>query len=73
MKEVVIAGYLRTAQTRSTIKEPERDWFYKISADELLSKLIGGLINKTGINPKEIADFLVGCAFGVNEQWTYGG
>lgn len=36
MKEVVIAGYLRTAQTRSTIKEPERDWFYKISADACL-------------------------------------
>ncbi len=73
MREVVIAGYLRTAQTRSTIKEPERDWFYKISADELLSKLIGGLISKTEINPKEIDDFLVGCALGVNEQWTYGG
>lgn len=73
MREVVIAGYLRTAQTRSTLKDPSRDWFYKIRADELLSKLIPELISRTGIDPNDIDDFIVGCAIGVNEQWTYGG
>jgi len=73
MKEVVIVDYLRTPQTSSTTKDPERDKFYKLSADDLLSNVIQGLIGRIGIDPKEIDDFLVGCALGVNEQWTYGG
>ena len=27
MREVVIAGYLRTAQSRSRPNDPPRDWF----------------------------------------------
>ncbi len=73
MREVVIAGYLRTAQSRSRPKEPARDWFHKLRADELLAKLLPELIERTGIDPKEIDDFLVGCATGVSEQWAYGG
>ncbi|NIS59558.1 MAG: acetyl-CoA C-acetyltransferase [Proteobacteria bacterium] len=73
MKEVVIAGYLRTAQSRSRPKDPARDWFHNLRADELLAKLLPELIERTGIDPKEIDDFLVGCARGVSEQWTYGG
>ena len=73
MREVVIAGYLRTAQSRSRPKEPARDWFHKLRADELLAKLLPELIERTGIDPKEIDDFLVGCAMGVSEQWAYGG
>lgn len=73
MNEVVIAGYLRTAQTRARPNDPERDWFHKLRADELLAKLIPELINRTGIDPLGIDDFLVGSALGVSEQWTYGG
>jgi len=73
MRDVVIAGYLRTAQSRSRSNDPERDWFHKLRADELLAKLLPELMERTGIAPKEIDDFLVGCATGVNEQWTYGG
>jgi len=73
MREVVIAGYLRTAQSRSRPKEPARDWFHKLRADELLARLLPELIERTGIDPKEIDDFLVGCAMGVSEQWAYGG
>lgn len=73
MREVVIAGYLRTAQSRSRPKEPARDWFHKLRADELLAKLLPELIERTGVDPKEIDDFLVGCAMGVSEQWAYGG
>ena len=39
MKEVVIAGYLRTAQSRSRPRDPARDWFCKMRADELLAKV----------------------------------
>jgi acetyl-CoA acyltransferase len=73
MKEVVIVDYLRTAQSRSSSKDPARDWFCKMRGDELLSKLLPELINRTGIEPKEIDDFLVGCATAVGEQWAYGG
>ncbi len=73
MKEVVIAGYLRTAQSRSRPNDPARDWFCKMRSDELLAKLLPELIKKVGIEAKEIDDFLVGCATAVNEQWAYGG
>lgn len=73
MREVVIAGYLRTAQSRSRPKDPARDWFHKLRGDELLAILLPELIKRTGVDPKEIDDFLVGSAMGVNEQWTYGG
>ena len=73
MKEVVIAGYLRTAQSRSRPNDPARDWFCKMRSDELLAKLLPELIKKVGIEAKEIDDFLVGCATAVTEQWAYGG
>ena len=73
MKEVVIAGYLRTAQSRSRPNDPARDWFCQLRGDELLSKLLPELIKRTGIDPKEINDFLIGSAMGVGEQWSYGG
>jgi acetyl-CoA C-acetyltransferase len=41
--------------------------------DELLAKLLPQLIQRTGIEAKEIDDFLVGCATAVGEQWAYGG
>ena len=73
MREVVIAGYLRTAQSRSRPNDPARDWFCNMRADELLAKVLPELIDRVGIDAKEIEDFLVGCATGVGEQWAYGG
>ena len=73
MKEVVIVDYLRTAQSRARPNDPARDWFCKMRGDELLAKILPELIKKTGIDAKEIDDFLVGCATAVGEQWSYGG
>ncbi|MFC1531872.1 acetyl-CoA C-acetyltransferase [Thermodesulfobacteriota bacterium] len=73
MKEVVIAGYLRTAQSRSRPMDPGRDWFCKMRADELLAKLLPEIVKQNNIGPEEIDDFIVGCASGINEQWGYGG
>ncbi len=73
MKDVVIAGYLRTAQSRSRPNDPSRDWFYKIRADELLSKLLPEVARRTNIKPEEIDDFIVGSSIGVSENWAYGG
>src|SRR4030042_1000967 len=73
MGEVAIAGYLRTAQSRSRPNDPPRDWFYKLRADELLAKLLPEVIKRTGLKAEEIDDFLVGSSIGVSEQWAYGG
>jgi acetyl-CoA C-acetyltransferase len=73
MREVVIAGYLRTAQSRSRPNDPARDWFHKLRSDELLAKLLPEVIKRTGIKADEVDDFVVGSAYGVNEQWSYGG
>ncbi|MBW2016090.1 MAG: acetyl-CoA C-acetyltransferase [Deltaproteobacteria bacterium] len=73
MNEVVIAGYLRTAQSKSKPSDPARDWFHKLRADDLLGRLIPELLERVGITSEEIDDFLVGSAMGVSEQWTYGG
>ncbi len=73
MREVVIANYLRTAQSRSRPSEPGRDWFHKLRSDELLAKLLPELIKRTELKAEEVDDFIVGSAYGVSEQWTYGG
>ncbi len=73
MQEVVIAGYLRTAQSRCRPNDPARDWFYQLRADELLARVLPELIKRSGVSPEEIDDFIVGSATGVGEQWTYGG
>ncbi len=73
MRDVVIAGYLRTAQSRSRPNDPPRDWFHKVRSDDLLSRLLPELIKRTGIKAEEIEDFIVGSAIGVTEQWSYGG
>ena len=73
MQEVVIAGYLRTAQSRSRPRDPGRDWFHKVRADEMLVKLLPELLERTGVDAEDIDDFIVASAMGVNEQWTWGG
>jgi acetyl-CoA C-acetyltransferase len=73
MREVVIAGYLRTGQSRSRPSDPSRDWFHGLRSDELLAKLLPEVIKRTGVRAEEIDDFIVGSAFGVGEQWTFGG
>jgi acetyl-CoA C-acetyltransferase len=42
-------------------------------SDELLAKILPEVIKQSGIKPEEVDDFLVGCATGVAEQWSYGG
>lgn len=73
MREAVIAGYLRTAQSRARPKDPERDWFHKLRADDLLSRLLPELLERTGVAAAEIEDCITGAAIGVSENWTYGG
>ena len=73
MKDVVIAGYLRTAQSRSRPGDPDRDLFGQLRADDLLAGLIPPVLHQAGVGGKDVDDFIVGSALGVTEGWTYGG
>jgi acetyl-CoA acyltransferase len=73
MREAVIGGYLRTAQSRAKPNESAKDWFYKLRADDLLSRLLPELLRRTGVASEEVDDCITGVANGVGENWTYGG
>ncbi len=73
MRDVVIAGYLRTPFSRSKPAKPEVDWFHKLRADELLAMILPEVLKRAGVKADAVQDFIVGSALGVNEQWTYGG
>ena len=72
MREVVIADYLRTPFSRSRPNVPERDKLNDFRMDILAAKLIRTMVDRKGIDPKEIGDVAVGAAFPVMEQWLYG-
>ena len=73
MREVVIAQYLRTANSKSKPRDPAKDVYHNLRADELLAAVLPEVLQRAGVEPAEVEDFIVGCALGVNEQWTYGG
>ena len=72
MRDVVVVGYLRTAQSRSRPADPGRDVFGQIRADDLLAQVLPEVLERSRVNPEEVDDFLVGAAVGVNENWSYG-
>ena len=73
MEEAVIVDYLRSPFSRSRPREPERDVFNSLRMDDVAAMLIKKLVERTGINPEEINDVLMGTAFPTGEQWLYGG
>ena len=73
MREVVIAQYVRTAQSRSRPNDPGRDWFAKIRSDELLARLLPELLARAGVAADEVDDMIIGCAQAVSEQFSMGG
>jgi len=73
MNDVVIAGYLRTAQSRSRPNDPARDVFQALRADDLIARVVPALLERTAVDPKEVDDWITGSAIGVSENFTYGG
>ena len=73
MRDVVVVGYLRTAQSRSRPADPARDVFGQLRADDLLAQVLPEVLERSRVSPEEVDDFLVGAAVGVNENWSYGG
>ena len=63
MKTIVIAGYARTPFTLSKKGE-----LAKTRPDDLAVAAVQGVIEQTGIDPAEIEDLILGCAFPEAEQ-----
>jgi len=63
MKNVVIAGYCRSPFTPA-----HKGQLTKVRPDDLAAQVIKGLISKTGVNPNDIEDLILGCAFPEGEQ-----
>ncbi|MDI1232042.1 MAG: thiolase family protein [Methylobacter sp.] len=63
MKNVVIAGYCRSPFTPA-----QKGQLAKVRPDDLAAQVIIGLINETGVDPQDIEDLILGCAFPEGEQ-----
>jgi len=73
MRKVVIVDYLRSAFSRSRPKDPGRDKFNPLRMDHVAAMLVEKVVERKNINPRDISEVVAACAFGVWEQWTYGG
>jgi acetyl-CoA acyltransferase len=62
-KNVVIAGYARSPFTFAHKGE-----MVKLRPDEMAAQVVRGLLERTGVEPKDIEDLIVGCAFPEGEQ-----
>ncbi|MGZ8136558.1 MAG: thiolase family protein [Methylococcaceae bacterium] len=63
MKNVIIADYCRSPFTPA-----QKGQLSKVRADDLVAQVIKGLIKKTAVNPQDIEDLILGCAFPEGEQ-----
>ncbi len=63
MKSVVIAGY-----ARSPFAFANKGELTKVRPDDLLATVVAALVERTGVNPNDVEDVVVGCAFPEGEQ-----
>jgi acetyl-CoA acyltransferase len=63
MVSVVIAGYARSPFTLA-----KKGALARVRPDDMAAAVIRGLIEKTGVNPADIEDIIVGAAFPEGEQ-----
>lgn len=63
MRNVVIAGY-----ARSPFHLANKGELTKVRPDDLAAAVVKGLLEKTGVDGKEIEDLILGCAFPEGEQ-----
>ncbi len=73
MRHVVIGSYGRTPFSRARPRDPQKDPLADLTGEELLAGLVPQLLAQAQVESQEIDDFIVGCALGVGEQWTFGG
>jgi len=63
MKNVVISGYVR-----SPFHLARKGDLAKVRPDEMAGQVVKALIDRTGVNPEDIEDLIMGCAFPEGEQ-----
>ncbi|MCX7676050.1 MAG: acetyl-CoA C-acyltransferase, partial [Alteraurantiacibacter sp.] len=63
MREVVIAGYVR-----SPFHLAGKGAVARVQPDDMAAAVVRGLVERTGVNPADIEDLLMGCAFPEGEQ-----
>ncbi|HKR92233.1 thiolase family protein [Novosphingobium sp.] len=63
MQSIVIAGY-----ARSPFHPAGRGALARVRPDDLAAQVIRGLIGRTGVDPAEVEDLVLGCAFPEGEQ-----
>jgi acetyl-CoA acyltransferase len=63
MKNVVIAGYCRSPFTPAL-----KGALANVRPDDMLAQVVKGLVTKTRVNPNDIEDLILGCAFPEGEQ-----
>ncbi len=73
MEEAYVVDFQRTPFSKSRPSEPEKDLYNSIRMDQALGSLITRVVERTGIDGKEIGDVITGCALQVEENWLYGG
>jgi acetyl-CoA acyltransferase len=62
-KNVVIAGY-----ARSPFHFAHKGALAKVRPDDLAAQVVAALIERTGVEPADVEDLIVGCAFPEGEQ-----
>lgn len=73
MRNVVIAGFLRTPISRARPAKPETDLYNSLRMDECAAALIRELLGRNDLDPQEVNRCIIGCANQTGEQWLYGG
>jgi len=63
MRNVVIAGY-----TRSPFAPARKGELAKVRPDEMVRQVIAAMVERTGLNPEEVEDLVMGCSFPEAEQ-----
>ncbi len=75
-EDIYMVDYVRTPFSRSRPGNPDRSAFSDYKGYELVGLTLRNLFEerlKGKLEPKEISEFIVGCALPVGSNWPYGG
>ena len=63
MRHAVIAGYVRSPFTPA-----RKGALARVRPDDLAAAVVRALVERTGVDPADLEDLIVGCAFPEGEQ-----
>lgn len=71
--DVVIVDYLRSAWSRARPKEPEKDIFNSLRADDMLASLVITMLGRNKVPGESVDEMIVGAAYPWGEHVLGGG